>query len=581
MFRSITALAVTILILMTSGIPTAWACSGYPYFSVENLPRMELLVRATVIDTDDRGFNAILRIENYYKGEGPRIITVMRYPVGLETGAGWRGYDTDCLYTGQGEHWQAGTTGYFGLSSNGDGTYTDYDEGTAHFYPVDGVIQYQVGATEGYRVEWNDPEAISEEAFVARMLEAGERAAPIPPDTETVQFYPLMRFLNITTENGTRYQVNPDRSVIRLPDDAPIAVSRDGAHVAFQIAPDTIEFRYIWTERETTDMFGNDISNALRSLQFRGQGVRFANDSSFVAVYDSEHLSIVMLGNGVQLAEGERGYDGMNARQIAHVEFTPLEDGRLPDVRWSADSSTLAWQDGERLWHWNLVETAVPAQIDVPPSQLLLDISSHGRFLRYGDPINWTLLDTVTGETYTNTTVSPDERFLVAARPASNDDTMVTCVPPLRDNCLVQTSRVVLPTTPETPVSVFPYRSELMGVTSCREGSGDACYYDVTSWHPAIGRTNWVGGRFIQSILTGMRLFAYDPQYAQPALVIGDYDLYFWFYSNYELDEPSFAPYIDGLQLADVIDSPIASIEWGTPIFYDEYLLSTLDHYPG
>ena len=37
-----------------------------------------------------------------------------------------------------------------------------------------------------------------------------------------------MRYLSITTENGTRYQVNPDRSVKPLPASAPIAMSPDG-----------------------------------------------------------------------------------------------------------------------------------------------------------------------------------------------------------------------------------------------------------------------------------------------------------------------------------------------------------------
>ena len=50
------------------------ACSGYPYFGVEDLPEMELLVRATVIDADDRGYSAVIRVEEYYKGEGPKLL---------------------------------------------------------------------------------------------------------------------------------------------------------------------------------------------------------------------------------------------------------------------------------------------------------------------------------------------------------------------------------------------------------------------------------------------------------------------------------------------------------------------------
>ena len=92
-----------------------FACSGYPYFGVDDLPTMELLVRATVIEADDRGFNAVIRVEEYYKGEGPQLLTIVRYPVSLATGRLVRGYDTGCLYAGRGHTWRPGTQGYFGL----------------------------------------------------------------------------------------------------------------------------------------------------------------------------------------------------------------------------------------------------------------------------------------------------------------------------------------------------------------------------------------------------------------------------------------------------------------------------------
>ena len=44
--------------------------------------------------------------------------------------------------------------------------------------------------------------------------------------------------------------------------------------------------------------------------------------------------------------------------------------------------------------------------------------------------------------------------------------------------------------------------------------------------------------------------------------------------SGYEIDESNLAR-LDYLDLfGDVVDSPIASIEWGQPIFYDTFMLT-------
>lgn len=82
-----------------------YACSGYPYFGADDLPDADVLVKATVVDADDSGHNAVLKVEEYYKGSGSRFVTVMRYPPALRTGALIRGYDTGCLYSGQGQHY--------------------------------------------------------------------------------------------------------------------------------------------------------------------------------------------------------------------------------------------------------------------------------------------------------------------------------------------------------------------------------------------------------------------------------------------------------------------------------------------
>jgi hypothetical protein len=553
-------------VLAGMGVPQVFACSGYPYFGIEDLPTMELLVRATVLDVDDRGYNAVIRVEDYYKGEGARILTVMRYPVALSTGALVRGYDTSCLYSGRGHRWVRGSQGYFGLMSNGDGTYTDENGGTAHFYSVDGMITYQEGATEGYAVEFDEALSINEEDFIELMLETGGREAPIEPVAEGPQFYPLMRFLNITTEDGSRYQMNPDRSITVVPEDAPLAISPDGAHVAFRVDEQTIAFQYIWTEyvydEEMEERLGDD---QLEQFIVQGQSVRFSNDSNFAIVWDQTQLTVVMFNN--DSGSIYYGYgNGMRVHQVAQVSFAAAEeDDDLPTVLWSADSSTIAWNDSSGIWHWDLVNSAEPQQLmtreDLTRWQTpsLLDLSTFGRYVRVGQSDEWSLIDADTGSAYDNMLVAPNEQLLITLSGAlSAADEW--CTPPLRDNCSVQLQQSSLD-------MVFPYQSNLIGTVSCSSEQG-SCTVNWNSWHPAI-----VGGGYGTTI-SGLRQISHDPQYDQSAIVVDDYLIYLAFYSDSTVSNEDYQPYLNILDLEDMLDSPIASIEWGQFVFYDEYNLT-------
>ena len=254
------------------------ACTGRPYATeLRNIGRFQLWVRATVIDRDDRGYNAVLRVEEYYKGEGPRLLVVNRHPPALESVTAVRGYSNGCMGNGGGQPYRRGTTGYVGLKSNGDGTFTDWHYGSALFFPRRGIVRYFDD------FEWKD---IAEEDLVARLLNLGGRDEPIEPWSEDLQRYPLMRYLTITTEMGTRYQVNPDRSVMPIPDDAPIAKSPDGAHWAYRLDEDTLGFGRPYQQQNNPSVsYFHEIP---------GRDLRFSNDSNLAAVWDDAQLSIYM-----------------------------------------------------------------------------------------------------------------------------------------------------------------------------------------------------------------------------------------------------------------------------------------------
>jgi len=530
---------------------------------------MDLIVKATVIDTDDRGLNAIIRVEDYYKGEGDQLLVIMRYPVGLETGNKVRGYDTSCLYSGHGKQWQKGSQGYFGLNSNGDGTFSDLDGwNSAHFYVWDGQIVLDEGATTGYALVDNPFSLMSEANFLTALKDMGGHDEPIPPTIEGNQIYPLMRFLNITTENGTRYQVNPDRSVRQVPDDAPLAISPDGSHVAFKLDDNTIAFQSIWTEYGDVDETSEPLPQELmEENQKTGIYVRFSNDSNMVAVWDDTQLTVYLFDSQVV------GYFGnqLHMREIANIDVSALTQ-----VMWSADSSTLAWEDTSGIWRWNLFEDAEPTHLT--ESYRLLDISTYGRYVRVGQADEWTLYDIHTGETFANAISAPTEQYLIFV---NSDDTTLPdwqsadedCKPPLRETCAVH----ITPRFDYETVSVFPYQMELFGIKGC---SAESCDITGVSWHPSVGDNSWRGGRYIYVFKAGIRQIIYDVFYDQPAILTGDYQIEFDFYPSDRFDSEPTLAYLDYLNLEDDLDSPITSIEWGQAIFYDTFMLTATQYLP-
>jgi hypothetical protein len=573
MIKIILGLCVIVLISLGQATNSAQACSGYPLFGVDDLRSAQILVKAKVIETDDRGYSAELFIESYYKGEGPTILTVMRHPPALESIGTVRDYDTGCLYSGYGPPLVSGQEGYFGLRDNGNGTYTDYIDGTAHFYVINGQISYYTGITDGYLTKFDPPSIISEEEFIEKMLKAGTREQPIPP--QPTQFYPLRRFLNVTTENGTRYQINPDRSLSPIADSAPLAISPDGAHHVFRLNDETLVFDYLKNKIAFTYPPGYHrggyekvTHREFESRSVKGQQALFSNDSSFVAVWDDEQLGIYLLGN-------EHRQTGSNGSMMIVHRVAELMLPETPKaVLWSADSSTLVWQDSWGVWHWNLFDTIKATRLDTSPligeqenfQGALLDVSTHGRYVRYGDVHEWWLIDTQTGENLPRLLVSPDERFLLSNENPDEYRTSPYCVPPLRDTCQQFYNYN------DTINDTAPIWTNSLILTSCHDDPV-MCQYAIVSWHPAI---HHIGYTLRYRNILDARQIIVDPQYNRPAVLMGDYIVAFNFYHDFDRSRTN----LDIVDLEGMVDSPIASIEWGQPVFYEWRLFVMTDYMP-
>lgn len=568
-FFIVVALLFTLYVLTDS--TTARACSGYPHFGVSNLPEADVLVKATVIDADDAGMNSILRVEEYYKGSGNQLITVMRYAPSLQTSALVRGYDTGCLYSGTGDHyWRRGTAGYFGLLKNSDGTYNDDVNGTAHFYVTNGVATYQEGATEGYAAEFDKAKTISEKDLVAKMLEAGNRKSSVVPTVDKANRYPLMRYVRVTTKNGTHYQINPDRSVTKSLNNDFIASSSDGAHIARRADENNIEIVAAWGY----DVFVEGEKRRDRFITVPGQAAEFSSDNNLVAVWDAQKLTMYFLRNGSE--EDYYASNLMTPVKVATHTFAKSNSNMLPKVMWSANGSTLVWNEPNVIWHWNIFDKAAPQKFTVAdPEFSLMDVSAFGRFILLEGSKELRLIDAQTGEVMMDTIHAPNELYLIKIVRTDQDDVeveimMEECAPPLRETCVQRWQA-----DPTRITRLFLYQMELLGIVSCERGIDD-CTLIAESWHPAIRRNHSSGGRFLNIAISDFRSIDYDVRYQKPVIQVGDYGVYFGMYADSRVNDENRRPYLDILDLTGQIDSPIATLEWGQPVFYDTYLLSSL-----
>ena len=382
-----------------------FACSGFTRTSIEDIPRFELLVAATVVDVDDRGINAVLKVDRYFKGSGDEYLAVMRHPPALHYAGEVRRYETGCLYAGiSGHQWQLGSYGYFPLSPNQDGTYRDddnYDGISAHYIPQESSVRFYSNSAG----EHGDYVTLPQDEFEALLLQLTEQ-------DQTKAFrpspYPLMRFLNITTESGRRYRLNPDRSVTWLnPAKYPIAVSNDGSHVMFRLDEDQLGFQYL-AQNKKPFKWSYGWLHAKPGLY--GQ---FSPDSNYVAVQEKQHVTIYLM-RSISGSEGPGFGHSMSMKKVASLDTVWLTAEQKAQLVWSANSRVLAFQDARGIWIWDLFDKEEPRlMVPADDSHVLLDLSSTGRFLRFACDGFWTLLDMHTGESWTDTLVSPDESRLI------------------------------------------------------------------------------------------------------------------------------------------------------------------------
>lgn len=555
--RRILPLWFTFAALLLPPLP-AIACGGFFPEAIEDIG--EIWVSATVLEVDDKGYNAILEVDRYFKGRGGKYLAVYRLPPALQSATRRRYYDTGCLYAGGGYIWHANSYGYFALKPRGNGTYDDYgmltsDDGprSGHYVPQDGMVEF-FSENKPYDIRLPVAE------FESLLLKLGGKHKAARPWSNA---YPLKRFLQIETESGARYRLNPDRSVSpRDPATAPLAISPDGNHVMFRLDEGQLEFQYLWTSRRAgSGMAGRDsVAYSSAGVARYGNPVRpgnyalFSPDSNFVAIQEESRLALHLF-RSMPLEGAIVGYaHGMTMREIAASYVLWRSTEAQQPLFWSANSQAVAFQDARGIWLWRILEEAAP-QLIAPAAddQELLGISASGRYLRYGRKHSWILLDVRTGETWKDSLISPDEsrRIQILTEDAAGFEQYGPLQP-----CKLPLIKCPIVIALELSPDIFWQVS--FGPDHLRLVYRDRIWF--LPWSYALDGTA-CANRVCKSVLPAVSAFAFDETNNKPAFAFDESKIGFQFWT--------FADNYDSVDLADYIDGPIVNLEWGQPIFYE------------
>ncbi|MYD10528.1 MAG: hypothetical protein F4X02_10860 [Chloroflexi bacterium] len=554
-------LILTVCGFAFSFAPQSFACSyAFEPSDIKWNTRYEILVAAEVVDVDDVSIGTILKVHRYFKGSGGEYLAVMPYPPALQHAGFIRRYDTGCVYAARSYGgWEKNDFGYLGLSANSNGT---YDFGVA-FKPLDGTITF-FSEDEGNR---GDYVTLPAEEFEELLLDlTGQDDTTAPVDNP----YPLKRFLNITTESGERYRLNPDRSVTWL-DRAkyPIEISNDGSHVMFQLDPGDLGFQYLALLQKPyvpigvgrVGLAGAALSDGWMSSYgwlhpVKGLFGKFSPNSDFVAVQEETRL-VVYLFSSIRLPEAVTGFGyTMAIREVASFDSLQQTTQRQLPLIWSADSNVIAFQDSRGVWLWSFLRESNP-QLAVSTGEAteLLDLSYSGRYLRLGNNQSWTLLDIHTGESWNNTLISPDESRLIEIRIelADERDRRAEVVRQYK-LCSKPLSRCPLVISAGTPRFIFWHDPGFIGLVFSTR-------LESFPWRFSLEKMCCCcDGRVEGSSLPSIIAFAFDETYMQPAIAFEETQIGFEFDGWYSFDS---------VDLSEQLDSPIVDLEWGQPIFYE------------
>ncbi|MEQ8672349.1 MAG: hypothetical protein RLP44_15705 [Aggregatilineales bacterium] len=556
--------ALFTLSLTFADVSPAFACSGGAPLTISGLlENSDYLVKAHPVEIDDAGQNYVLQVESYLAGGAgsefllysqldPRLVQYIHD--GRSSGG-------DCLGFGAGIDY--GDTFYAFLRRNLNGSYSG---GTYHFYSPDSTVEVYLDDSEDETIPEGFADRgsgiqVTEDEFLNVIREEVGDDSVTPLENSS---YPRKAPLTITTQSGQDYlfpidtstpvEITPELgeelrranpifnydfgSAGSCETEGCVQYSPDGTNISVQDEDETITFTY--------------------GYSVNGQASLFSSTSDAIAVWQECFLTVYSLG----IPRLGQAWHQPEVVNVASLNFNI--QARCTDyanlAAWSPDGRLLAYSDNDGLWLWDVFtfneapELLIPTENDIIP--LARYFSPLGRYLAVTVQGENQTLDLVSGDFYADGVISPDDRLLLQYNTDAEFSSAQIC-------------------------SFTPYTCEpllYMELSRYDEDEQRVQIYTLDQ----VAEVEWTNNYeyIVRSCnVEDLELCAYLPQNQWNATAFRSYVISEGYAHDYDALNDSLAIVRDGetlyingdiLDLSDMLDSEIISVEWGYSLFYRE-----------
>lgn len=452
-----TLLVLISLLVLTIALPNqnVYACGGeYEPISLNtSIETSDYLVKATVVQADDTSQNVIIEAISYlFGGNGPRYLLLYRNDPALSSVYYKHAYDTGCTYGGVNPV-KIGTIAFFAVKRTTNGSYitdTWWEDRKTYQLPLRVYVQKSPlgnDETDNLNQIWVD----SEDQFIDLVAKVSKEK---PVEPQKWGDLPLLSPIRVVTDKGKQYLFPVDRSApveqeaaIPQLEWSPIAypdlfyTPRFCAELGCRLSVPDLSLYATQVEKNVIHVqylpYAQDIPIVLE-----GDAFSFSPTSEAMVVWTGDKMTVYMISN----RPCECSFGPYLPYLYPAIKITLSYNNKSAlygKVFWSADGTTFTYGDSLGTWVMDLFrqdepELVVAADKEIPEPLLL---SETGRYLAYTfDRQEWITLDRLSGKTYHNVIISPDERNMVQIGfendiPSKGD--ILGCPIPLIEGCHV------------------------------------------------------------------------------------------------------------------------------------------------
>jgi hypothetical protein len=391
-------LCLLAIVGLPGGLPKpALACApGEPSGLSQNFRDSGIVSRARVQEVDAFGQNAIVRVEQYYKGTGPEHVLIsLNDPATISDLLNEQPF-TSCT------NWypplSEGDTVVFLANRNFDGSYFiggNFVQKRFAYSSADQTLDVREDGETSSR-------KYTLAQLVARLTQLGGKATTPTPD-----FRPVLRApIRIITKNGTRYLLPIDGGKLESIESYFDELAKESAHEDFTRI-----------QRARYDGVGKDHCVGLSCIAYSPNGTSQYNFS--ICSYKSAHDAAVFSALGTHATWREQKIFAGCDTLIADLN---TDDDKSAEklalyAQWSPDGRKLAYNDLKGLWVWEMGKKENNPRLIFPAGKTPVYaryFSPRGSYLAVSEGEKNYTLNLDTGATFYDGVFSPTEEYFIA-----------------------------------------------------------------------------------------------------------------------------------------------------------------------